>query len=362
MEKNALLFIPDISGFTGFVSETDVEHSGHIISELLEVIIDANDIGLEISEIEGDAVLFFRFGEAPALSSLVALAKKMFISFHEHLQVFERDRICQCGACSTASGLTLKFFAHYGAISKIRIKQFNKLHGEDVIIAHRLMKNSIDSDEYFMLTRQYLSSVSEATLLNDGDWFRLDDGHEEFEGTGTVYYSFASLSELHAQVTRPKPRAFPRKVDDPITGEILIEAPMHTVHAIVADAQGKVALGAQKVILENSGVQRVGSKHTCVLPSGDLRFEIIGGSVSQDRVEFGEQVHNLPLLGKTDFLFVITREGPNLSRLRMEVHYEPTTPWSRLKYAVMRPFITYNIIKKMLRASKKAAEASGSRT
>ncbi len=40
---NSLLFIPDISGFTQFVQNTEVDHSQHVISELLEVLITANN-------------------------------------------------------------------------------------------------------------------------------------------------------------------------------------------------------------------------------------------------------------------------------------------------------------------------------
>ena len=36
MENKGLLFIPDISGFTRFVNETEIDHSRLIIQELLE--------------------------------------------------------------------------------------------------------------------------------------------------------------------------------------------------------------------------------------------------------------------------------------------------------------------------------------
>ena len=45
MENKGLLFIPDISGFTRFVNETEIEHSRLIIQELLELLINANQIG-----------------------------------------------------------------------------------------------------------------------------------------------------------------------------------------------------------------------------------------------------------------------------------------------------------------------------
>ena len=70
MENQGLLFIPDISGFTRFVHETDINHSRLIIEELLEILINANQIGLEVSEVEGDAILFYRFGDSPPLEEV----------------------------------------------------------------------------------------------------------------------------------------------------------------------------------------------------------------------------------------------------------------------------------------------------
>ena len=57
-----LFVIPDIGGFTKFVAQTEVSHSQHIIKELLEILVDANTMGLKVSEFEGDAVLFYRAG------------------------------------------------------------------------------------------------------------------------------------------------------------------------------------------------------------------------------------------------------------------------------------------------------------
>ena len=90
-----LFFIPDISGFTRFVNETEIAHSQHIIRELLEALVDANAIGLEVSEFEGDAVLFFRPGAPPPLADLVEQARRMFVGFHTQLKRFEYAHVCQ---------------------------------------------------------------------------------------------------------------------------------------------------------------------------------------------------------------------------------------------------------------------------
>ena len=65
MENKGLLFIPDISGFTRFVNESEIEHSRLIIQELLELLINANQLGMEVSEVEGDAILFLQVWELP---------------------------------------------------------------------------------------------------------------------------------------------------------------------------------------------------------------------------------------------------------------------------------------------------------
>lgn len=95
MKNQGLLFIPDISGFTRFVNETEIDHSRLIIQELLEILINANHLGLEISEIEGDAILFYKFGTPPDLKALYEQVQKMFVEFHRNIVAYERRRYCQ---------------------------------------------------------------------------------------------------------------------------------------------------------------------------------------------------------------------------------------------------------------------------
>src|ERR671916_129266 len=135
MDNKGLLFIPDISGFTRFINETEIEHSRYIIQELLEILINANKIGLEISEIEGDAILFYKFGDPPALKELYQQVEDMFYAFHRHLINYDRSKYCQCTACKRAIELTLKVVTHYGEFTGYNVKNFSKLIGKDVIVA-----------------------------------------------------------------------------------------------------------------------------------------------------------------------------------------------------------------------------------
>ncbi|HVI46367.1 MAG TPA: DUF2652 domain-containing protein [Chitinophaga sp.] len=191
MENKGLLFIPDISGFTRFVNEIEIGHSQHIIRQLLEVLINANEAGLEISEIEGDAILFYKFGTPPDLPTLYRQVEKMFCEFHRHLNAYEHNKICQCRACTSAINLTLKVITHYGEFTTYQIKNFSKLIGKDVIVAHQLLKNEIPQHEYWLVTDNLL----EGTPPDLTQWMTWDTSAKQTE-TGDIPFHYTQLTEL----------------------------------------------------------------------------------------------------------------------------------------------------------------------
>src|SRR6266480_4931465 len=119
MTDQAIILIPDISGFTDFTSTTEIDHSAHIITELLELIVASNETEFRLAEIEGDSVLFYRKGVPLQREQLVNQCLDMFSKFPRQLKIIERDTVCQCGACQSATNLTLKFIVHFGHIKEI---------------------------------------------------------------------------------------------------------------------------------------------------------------------------------------------------------------------------------------------------
>src|SRR5687767_8218682 len=193
MENKGLIFIPDISGFTRFINEMEIDHSRHIIQELLEVIINANQIGLEISEIEGDAILFYKYGEAPDLKTIYGQVEKMFCDFHKHLLLYDHRRLCQCKACEGAINLTLKVVTHYGEFTGYNVKNFSKLIGRDIIVAHQLLKNDIEQHEYWLVTDMLINDDEKRTDLPE--WIHWNSSVRETE-TGGIPFRYTPLSEL----------------------------------------------------------------------------------------------------------------------------------------------------------------------
>jgi len=202
MENQALIFIPDISGFTKFVTETEIGHSNHIIADLIGIILGSNILGLKVSEIEGDAVLFYFRGTPPKKEEIIQQSKRMFIDFHTNLKVMEKDFTCKCGACTTVSNLTLKFITHYGVCKEVSIHDFNKLIGSDVILAHRLLKNNVPEKEYILLSEKYLQNQQSQIVIQE-DWIDIKSNIEILEDFGEISTRYIPLAPLKKLVPEP---------------------------------------------------------------------------------------------------------------------------------------------------------------
>ena len=202
MEDLALLYIPDISGFTEFMMQTEIDHSQGIISDLIEAIINSNTLELKVSDIEGDAVLFYLMGKPPTMEEIIDQSKRMFIDFHVNLKVMERDFDCQCGACTTVSNLTLKFITHYGVCKEVAIQNFTRLIGSDVILAHRLLKNSVPGRDYILFSEKYLASQQSELTIQE-DWIKIEPNIEVLENFGEINTRYIPLTPLRELVPEP---------------------------------------------------------------------------------------------------------------------------------------------------------------
>ena len=197
MAENGLLFIPDISGFTKFVNETAIDHSRIIIEELLENIINSNKIGLHISEVEGDAILFYRFGGNPSFEELSSQVEKMFCNFQRQIKYYENTRMCTCAACTSAVNLSLKIITHYGEFSSYTVKDFSKLIGKDVIVAHQLLKNDIDLHEYWLATNNLFPAEKKTEQLPE--WLQWQHGIKQTEN-GNISFDYSLLTPLKENI------------------------------------------------------------------------------------------------------------------------------------------------------------------
>lgn len=195
-----LLIIADISGYTKFMVSRDIEitHSQHIISELIKAIIKEIEIPLEVSKLEGDAVFLYVKKDSKTFASddirKITGEKlfRFFDVFNEKQQELASHNSCNCGACSNMHALRLKIVAHSGEALFHQIHQFNELSGKDVILVHRLLKNSEENVEYLLLTEPAYADIEFPCKL------AVTEGGESYEHLGQVktfvYYPVSSTA------------------------------------------------------------------------------------------------------------------------------------------------------------------------
>jgi len=197
MKDHYLICIPDISGFTQFMSATGIELSAEVISSLLNKVIYSNQLNLKISEIEGDAVLFYRKGGLPEFESLVDQCKSFYTEFYKQLRFLEVKHRTNKEVENIPEMLGLKVIMHYGKdISTVPIGKNIKLMGEDIIVAHRLLKNDIPFEEYILFSENLLQHYKSREIKEETNWAQLKSHTEYYAHIGEVNYSFINLAPL----------------------------------------------------------------------------------------------------------------------------------------------------------------------
>jgi len=152
------LIIADISGYTGYLTGSELDHARDVMADLLETVLGAMGPAPRLSELEGDAV-FVHVPEADVDGTmLLDTLESCYFAFRRRVRSIAQATTCPCNACRAVRTLDLKFCAHTGEVVRQRIAGQERLMGSDVILIHRLLKNSVS--EAFGLHAYILFTVS----------------------------------------------------------------------------------------------------------------------------------------------------------------------------------------------------------
>jgi hypothetical protein len=287
MDNSGLIFIPDISGFTSFVNKTEIEHSRFIIEELLETIINSNQLGLNISEIEGDAVLFYKFGDPPKVQELVQQVEKMFTEFHKQILNYQTRRLCQCSACINAADLSLKVIIHYGEFSSYKVREFSKLLGKDIIVAHQLLKNDIEQHEYMLVTDRIPAGEE---LKDLPSWVHWSEGRK-VTAAGEVPFNYSMLTPLKESISpEPVPELESREITKVASASHNYDVDMISLLSVIGRYAERSAWleGVKTVEDVTDKIPQLGTRHKCVLDQGSVVIHYSNFVYDADMIIVGE--------------------------------------------------------------------------
>ncbi|MFA6954415.1 MAG: DUF2652 domain-containing protein [Thermoanaerobaculia bacterium] len=158
-ERDVVLVIADISGYTNFMvaNRAELAHSQQIIGALLEAVLEELELPLKVSKFEGDAVFLYMARQDDGQWPTRLVEEKLprfFTAFRSRMRAVASGLTCSCGACANVAVLRLKLVVHAGTALFYEIAGYSELAGVDVIIVHRLLKNSLSANEYVLVTEQ----------------------------------------------------------------------------------------------------------------------------------------------------------------------------------------------------------------
>ena len=218
--QEGALVLADISGYSKFIAQTEVDHSWSILHELLDTMVRALEGRMDVSQVEGDAILFI---SGLTTAEVVASAEQTFIAFHRRLRDMRAVTTCPCGACANIGILKLKFVVHHGRFSRQRLGSVEQLHGTDVIVAHRLLKNRVPSKEYLLVTDAVLSRLPEEGRAQFIP-------HVEESDVGAISGGYREIAYLWEEA-EAKERKRVEPDEAMVTSDIVLDAPLRLAYA-----------------------------------------------------------------------------------------------------------------------------------
>ena len=228
--QDGFLLIADITGYTAFLRESELEHAKDSLRSLLDLLIEHTKPPLIISRLEGDAVISYApEGSFLQGQTLVELIESTYVEFRRALDLMVLNTTCNCLACRNIVNLDLKFFVHYGTFALEPLPSYTELIGNDVNLIHRLTKNSVTEKTgmhaYVLYTKAALEHLAMPALFDE-----LISQVESYEDVGEVMVYLLDMHPIWENrrhrfhtVVKPEDSVYTIERDFPLAPPLLWE-------------------------------------------------------------------------------------------------------------------------------------------
>ena len=192
--QTGYLVLADISGYTSFVAQTEIEHADIALSYLLETIVEQLGSLLTIAKLEGDAVFaYVEESKLPEGKSLLELIDQTYLAFRDKALTLFRGSTCPCRACQALPTLDLKFMVHHGDYILQQVAGIRDLMGTDVNLIHRLAKNQVTESTGWKGYALFTDAVLERMQFNRDHFLKRCESYEHL-GNVDIY-----CMDMHAR-------------------------------------------------------------------------------------------------------------------------------------------------------------------
>lgn len=262
--------LADIGGYTQFLTGVGLKHAKEITSHLFNAMLKENKDRWRVANVMGDC-LFFCVEAPETPKETYEHLRALYEQFRGAATDVAARSTCDCGACNAAGELSLKFVVHAGEYDTQDIGGRRELIGEDIVVATRLLKNSVPLREYALLTES-VSSVAEASALVT------EAGRDALGDVGDVEYRYVDLTPVRREFEERR-QVFVSEENSRLSVKVEIEAPAQVVWDAIKSLEKRRQWQLTIVEMELTGGREgsLGEIHRCVHDDGNSLIHMTVG-------------------------------------------------------------------------------------
>ena len=325
------MVIADISGYTRYLLDTELEHSQDVLADLMETVVKHLQPALRINRLEGDAAFAYTLGSEIEPSMLLDTIEQTYFGFRARLRDITQATTCVCAACRLIPNLDLKFVSHSGRFVRSVVAGNEELTGTDVVVVHRLLKNTVREQlglgGYSLLTQ---SCVDDLGL--DPHVLGMQEHRESYDDVGEIQ---AYVQDLDAAWQRFQERrrvfVLPSKAQSEFIAELPGPVAQVWDYATTPSKRLLWLTDYSRIDQQNpSGRRGAGTTNHCVHGRGAINEEILDWHPFQ----YFTQRMDVPMMGSWVQTCEFRPVGENATEMRIRT--QRLRGRQRLLYQLMR--------------------------
>lgn len=314
--ERGCMVIADVSGYTRYLLDTELEHSQDVLADLMETVVAEMRPLLHINRLEGDAVFAYALEAEAEPSMLLDTIEQTYFSFQARLRDITQATTCECNACRLIPSLDLKFVSHGGQFVRNTVAGNEELTGTDVVIAHRLLKNTV-RERLGLGGYSLLTEACTQALGLDPHVLGMAEHRESYDDVGEVV---AFVEDLDAawQRVQERRRVFVTRVDADFEFTAELPAPVEVVWDFTTSPRKRLLWLQDFTAIDQtnpSGRRGPGTSNHCVHGRGAITEEILDWHPFQ----YFTQRMDMPMMGPWVQTYEFSPIGTDATKLRIRI-------------------------------------------
>lgn len=263
--ERTCLLIADISGYTAYLAGVELDHAQDILADLIGTVVTALRPTFRLAKLEGDAAFMAAPESEIDGSLLLDTIERCYFGFRRRRRDVRQATSCECDACVRIPDLNLKFVVHTGPVVRQEMAGLAELIGRDVIVVHRLLKNTV-GEETGATAYALLTEACTTAMGLDPAALEMTAHTETYDVVGEIPGWVHDL-ERRWQEEDERARVFVRPEDTFLSTTYEVAAPPAVVWEYLTTPGRRVAwmAGVTDVIQDATGNRRaVGATNHCM--------------------------------------------------------------------------------------------------